>query len=344
MSYPLPKHELSRLLALDRFAVLDTLPEPAYDDIVRLASFIMGTPISLVSLIDTKRQWFKANVGLDASETPRDVAFCAHAIVEPEQVMVVEDATKDQRFAQNPLVLGEPHIRFYAGAPLVTNDGYALGTLCVIDTKPRQLSREQSAALKTLARNVMTLLELGLRGRELENANRMLEQISLTDALTGVGNRYAFSHRLKGEVDRARRYRHPLSLLMLDVDHFKSYNDSFGHPMGDELLKRFGNTLSDTIRTIDSAYRYGGEEFAILLPETDAEGAMTIARRLHDAVNAAEWPNRKITASTGVATMQVDISPEDLVEQADRALYWVKEHGRDGVQHFGMMGRDGGRH
>lgn len=157
---PLPADEAERLKALQEFQVLDSMPEQAFDDIVFLASHICQTPIALVSLIDSDRQWFKARVGLGPTQTSRDLAFCAHAILEPDRVMQVQDATKDERFRTNPLVTGPPDIRFYAGTPLVTPDGRAIGTLCAIDRKPRELTADQLRALKALSREVMIQLEL----------------------------------------------------------------------------------------------------------------------------------------------------------------------------------------
>ncbi|WP_082508514.1 ATP-binding protein [Burkholderia sp. Leaf177] len=157
---PILPNEASRLGALEKLGVLDTLPEQAYDDIVALAMRICEVPIALVSIIDRERQWFKACIGLDVRETHRDAAFCAHAILQPNDLFIVEDASKDERFSENPLVVGGPEIRFYAGAPIVTENGYALGTVCVIDTVPRGLSEEQQRALKALARQTAALLQL----------------------------------------------------------------------------------------------------------------------------------------------------------------------------------------
>ena len=160
MKANLPANEAARLKALHEYQILDTLPQQAYDDISYLAAQICETPIALVSLVDADRQWFKAKVGIEAEELPRDIAFCAHTILEPEQLFIVSDAHHDKRFDANPLVTGEPHIRFYAGAPLIAPDGEALGTLCVIDRKPRQLSQEQKEALRALARQVMAQIQL----------------------------------------------------------------------------------------------------------------------------------------------------------------------------------------
>lgn len=157
---PLPSNEILRLCALGRLDILDTASERAYDDIVFVASATCNAPIALVSLVDRNRQWFKASLGINAHETRRENAFCAHAILEPEHVMVVENALEDARFMHNPLVLGDPFIRFYAGAPIVTQEGYALGTVCVIDTIPRTINSTQREVMKALARNAAYLMQL----------------------------------------------------------------------------------------------------------------------------------------------------------------------------------------
>jgi len=170
MAAPKPQDEAARLAALRQYEVLDTDPEQAFDDLTQLATFICGMPISLVSLIDENRQWFKSQVGLSVPQTPRDVSFCAHAILRPRELLVVPDATADERFATNPLVTGEPDIRFYAGTPLVTPEGQALGTLCVIDRVPRDLNPRQRQALETLGRQVIAQLELRRKLKDLKQA------------------------------------------------------------------------------------------------------------------------------------------------------------------------------
>lgn len=204
---PLPQNECDRLAALRRYGVLDTPPEPAFDDLTRLAAYICGTPISLISLLDADRQWFKARVGLETPHTSRDLAFCSHAIL-GNDVLVVPDATADARFATNPLVTSDPHIRFYAGAPLVTSDGYSLGTLCVIDRVPRTLTPEQHDALCALSRQAIALLELRRGTTRLESAYRQLKTtcetapaaIVILDAAGGVVQHNRMAERLLGAV------------------------------------------------------------------------------------------------------------------------------------------------
>jgi diguanylate cyclase (GGDEF)-like protein/PAS domain S-box-containing protein len=609
---PFPPNEVGRLNALQALDILDTPPELPFDDLTRLAAFACETPIALISLIDPCRQWFKSRFGLDATETHRDIAFCSHAILQGE-LFIIPDATSDERFKDNPLVTGEPKIRFYAGMPLTNAEGYNLGTLCVIDRVPRILTPPQQDALRALARQVIaqfvlrqqvtdltsliaersrveadlqasdrkfraifdsmfefiglldpagnvleanrtaldsvglnradvvgqpfpetiwwthdalqqeklrngiqragrgefvrfetthTLVdgtlacvdfslkpvfdengavillvpegrdvtdlkraEVALRESEqrfrcvveelaegvylvdnatgavvhanpallamlkysadeiatigpfdliggeypttlftavaamkenairegrcnlgsqryrrkdgsfldvdvqvtfvpngeagllcivlrdiseqkayeerlfeyqlgLEEANTRLKTLSVTDGLTGANNRTAFDEKLAEEYDRASRYNHPLSLMLLDVDHFKLFNDEFGHPAGDDVLQTVASTLQETARTTDFVARYGGEEFTIILPDTDYAGAMVLAERCRRAIMGYPWDKRTVTVSIGIATLNAETSSaEMLLEQADEAMYLSKQRGRNRVTH-----------
>lgn len=195
---PFPPHEEARVQSLEHLGVLDSEPEQGFDDVVLLATTLCDVPISLVSLIDRERQWFKACIGLDVRETHRDLAFCAHAILDPGAVMVVEDAQLDPRFQHSALVLGPPYIRFYAGAPICTDDGLALGTVCVIDTRPRTLDARQYRALQALARQTGALLQLRqLSERREEQATGLMEQLMLArDQNIKVGQSLHHSRRV----------------------------------------------------------------------------------------------------------------------------------------------------
>ncbi len=169
---PIPENEAERLNELKNLQILDSPEEQDYDDVVKLASAICNTPMSLVSLVDSQRQWFKARIGIDDPETNRDVAFCAHAILNDE-LMVVPNAIEDERFFDNPYVINNPNVRFYAGMPLVTRSGYKIGTLCVLDSQPRELTDEQKFALRTLGKQVINMLELRLKNQRLSKLNSL---------------------------------------------------------------------------------------------------------------------------------------------------------------------------
>ncbi len=595
-------NEGERLAALREFNVLDTPPEAEYDDLTRLAAMFCGTPIALVSLTDDTRQWFKSRHGVGAVEIPRAGSLCSHAVA-GDDLFVVPDAAADGRFKDNLIVVGEPHVRFYAGVPLTTPEGHNLGTLCVIDRVPRTLTTDQQVALRVLGRQVvaqlvlrrqvevLTGVEADLRaererfrafmdnspaaaflkdedgrmlyfndlirrrfeikddadwigktdaelwpddvartlrqndvavlaggttlkvleavptpdgtsrhwqvfkfpftdpggrrflagmavdvtaekkaadtlaaseqkfrtivdrldeglyvvdpgtgrfvevnaavltllgytateflalslpdivaheppevvarnvkyievtlardgrcdlGRkhlrrkdgsvvpvgvrvtlvpdggaglhavivrdlseqvqtenllfeyqsDLEDANARLKALATTDGLTGAKNRAAFNDALAEQYRRATRHGHPLSVVLMDVDHFKLFNDTFGHPAGDEVLKTVARTLRDTARTTDFVARYGGEEFVVILPDTDFGGAMVLAERFRRAVAAVPWDMRAVTVSVGVATLTATTTDAaGLLREADNALYESKRAGRNRVNH-----------
>lgn len=309
--------EPGRLAALDRLGILDTPPEAGFDEITRLVQDILAVPISLVSLVDRDRQWFKSRQGLAAVETPRAQSFCAHTIL-GRSPLIVPDATRDARFSSNPLVTGNPLIRSYAGVPLCTTEGYNLGALCAIDTRPRNFTAKHIDMLQRFAALVVNEIEL--------------RTIARSDFLTGAATRRAFTAAAEDEIEHCRRYGRTSSLLLLDLDHFKFINDSFGHSAGDDVLKAVAHCCQNTLRPGDRFGRLGGEEFAILLHEIDAAGAFATAERLRRQISALQFPwveETSITASFGAAALDVDQSWSAWLESADRALYEAKRRGRN---------------
>lgn len=454
-NYPLPENETERLQQLEALDIMDSLEEDAFDRITRMAMRTLKTPIALITLLDDQRQWFKSKIGIDVSQTPREHAFCTHAICNDE-IMEVEDATKDERFANNPLVLGDPEIRFYAGAPLHFKDAFNLGTLCIIDTKPRQLNDEERTMLRDLAGIVSEQLEarqtaqraqktekrlidavdaipdgfiifdkddklvmsnqrykemysvtadliepgikfpdlirLGvergqypeaigneeawiedrLKNRRLPNNSleqllpddrwlriqerhtsdgdlvsfrvditqlkrqqRELSRLAWTDGLTGALNRRRFVDLVNSEINRGQRTNAGnAALILIDVDYFKKINDLFGHAAGDQVLIELVKRWNIELRDYDHLARIGGEEFAILLPECDKDGAEQAIERL--IKNTAKTPihvkgvDITVTVSGGLIMLDADKDTVDTaLAHADEALYKAKNQGRN---------------
>ncbi len=221
ISAPLPANEKQRIKKLKELDILDTLEEQAYDDLTFLAAQICNTPIALVSLIDTDRQWFKSHLGLDARETPRDYAFCAHAILS-DDVFIVEDSAKDNRFHDNPLSVDAPHVKFYAGAPLIFENNVRLGTLCVIDNEARTLTKDQQSALEALARQVVSQLELRLKIKEMKNLDNVKDEFlamvshELRTPLTSINGSLTLLANMKNELP-------DMMEKMVDIAHRNSY-------------------------------------------------------------------------------------------------------------------------
>ena len=470
-------NELRRIAAVEELRILDTPPEAAFDEAVRLAAFICGTPMSLVVFVDGRRQWFKAKLGVDANETPKEGGFCTHTITQPG-MFVVPDASIHSLFHDHPMVVNPPHLRFYAGVPLRNAEGFALGTLCVMDLVPRELSSLQLDALDMLSRQVASQLELRVKmntlanvlqdkirieeqlrssnalfeafmdnsplvgymkneqghmlyynlpfaerfqitrnewigkddyelwpkefaeemqandaavfaggkpvvsdettpspdgkntywrsykfpfinasgqrmvagmsldislekeaelallqsHEELHRANERLREMSVTDALTGLCNRRGFDERLQQELSTASRYGFNFSMLMIDVDDFKAHNDKFGHDEGDQVLRKIAALLGEGVRLSDVACRYGGEEFAVLLPNTNMAHALMLANRLRRKIENASWDRGPLTVSIGVGTSpQGTLDAAQLIHNTDAALYEAKAQGKNRV-------------
>ncbi|MCB1971108.1 MAG: diguanylate cyclase [Geminicoccaceae bacterium] len=460
-TFPFPCYpdEPQRLDRLKSYEILDTPPEEAYDRITRLVADLLDAPIALVSLSDAQRQWFKSIVGAPVSEIPRHRSFCGHAIHGGVQ-MVVEDASRDERFRDNPLVTGDLGIRFYAGSILRSRDGFNLGTLCALDNRVRKLSRDQAAVLEDLAQVIADELELrqvatravraeqrlvdaiealpdgfalfdaddrllqcnsaftrvfgetcsvirpgtayvdilrnGLEkgyypdalGREeawlaqrmaghaepkgpveqrvvndcwvrihesrtreggsvgyriditdSKRYEQLLKTMAWTDSLTGLLNRRRFLELGEKECGRAVRKKLSTSVLIIDVDHFKSINDTYGHDGGDKVLVTLARRWTEFLRQYDVLGRYGGEEFAIFLPDTGIENACVLASRIL-SIAAAEpvlFGSQRIpvTVSIGVAECgERAFSLDQALSCADKALYEAKEGGRNQVVAF----------
>jgi diguanylate cyclase (GGDEF)-like protein/PAS domain S-box-containing protein len=474
--------EAQRLSTLLCLHILDTPHEERFDRIARLVAAHFAVPIAAINIVDADRLWCKAEVGLGASELPRDISFCTHTIRVSEP-LIIGDTVADPRFCDNPFVVGAPYIRFYAGVPLRSAEGYALGTLCIMDTAPRQLAPEEIGQLRDFAawaereltteqlseavlrqqatEDALRLSEaryaavlaslsegivvqdadgairswnasaeriLGLSAdqllsrssidprwraihengapfpgeehpamvtlrtgaaqeqvvmgvhkpdgsltwisvnahplrhhdaaapfgvvcsfvdithhkqleqqltssqRQLERHNAALAVLAATDGMTGIANKRTLLERLAVELSRVAQRAAPLSLVLMDVDHFKSYNDQFGHPAGDQVLTQVAKLLLANARSSDLVARYGGEEFVLLLPNTSDAGARRMAERCRAAIAQAPFPHRAVTASFGVATVHGPAgSAGELLERADQALYVAKRQGRDRV-------------
>lgn len=446
---------------------MDTDPEEEFDELVKLAAELCTAPVGLMTLIDSHRQFHKSRIGFDMESMPRSEAFCDHTIRQ-RGTFVVQDALEDERFRNNPHVTGGPQIRFYAGCPLLTADGDAVGALCVIDTKPRELSSLEERMLRILANQLSVRVQmrthvraveklalelnaerelfhsflnsipleaylkneagqllfynkavaerfgvdqnewLGKSSRELwsqdkadqivseeqyvlqsgeshqsyvelpgkhggmeywktiktpirlltgesmlanislnmtedlrreaalqkaqdelEEANRKLRSLSLTDNLTGLWNRRAFDSHLETEVFRAHHASTPLTLLMIDVDNFKLLNDAYGHSHGDDVLRQVSEILRRSVRASDVAVRFGGEEFAVVMPGTSMEIAKVVCERIRLALKAAPWPHRPVTVSIGIARCMPGVTADDLLKMADDAMYCAKRGGKD---------------
>ena len=321
VNFALLTEEECRLEELKSFDILDTLPDPSFDRITLLAKTVFKTPIALISFVDANRQWFKSNQGLGTSETPREHAFC-HYTIQQDQPLIIEDASLDPRTKNNPLVTGEPFIRFYAGAPLMTKNGYKLGSLCIIDRKPQTLDMDKTAVLQTLAAMVVDEMEL--------------RKLAGNDSLTGALTRRAFDEAAALGLLRTQRHLTSCTALMIDIDHLKAINDTFGHAVGDALLMKTVQICRENLRKTDPIGRRGGDEFCILLEDTNVEGACIVAERIRKALASMsldiDGRTIHLTASFGLAQWRsTDKNIEKLLMRADEALYSAKENGRNAV-------------
>lgn len=322
ISPPFPANERLRVSTLRNLAILDTPPEERFDRVTRLAQRVFNVPIALVSLIDSNRQWFKSCIGVDTSETPRDISFCGHAILDDE-ILLVPDAKKDERFADNPFVTGGPNIRFYAGYPLRMAEGIQIGTLCVIDTEPRHFTPEDLQLLRDLG--TITIQEL------------QAVAAAITDDLTGLLNRRGFLSTAGQTLELCRRTQTPIAMLYCDLDQFKSINDRYGHSEGDNVLRKFAQILHSTFRSSDVVARLGGDEFVVMLTNVDAgaiDAAMVRIEKEFAEFNRLTPCDYSPGCSLGVVTYKGHQLPEldTMIAAADAEMYAVKKKRSHGAQ------------
>ncbi|MDB5847395.1 MAG: Diguanylate cyclase protein [Rhodoferax sp.] len=262
---PIPPDEGMRLETLRSLNLLDTAPEERFDRLTRMARRIFGVSMALVSLVDQERQWFKSADGMQVRETSRDVSFCAHAILS-DSGMVVPDALEDLRFADNPLVTSGPQIRFYAGWPLVAQNGSVLGTFCVLDPQPKDFSPEDLRVLGDLA---------SMAAREIS-----IHALDTTDSRTKLYNRRGFKVLAQHSLNMAERESKPCSLAFFGLDRFRAINDALGQAEGDKALLSFAEQMRRTFRGADVLARLDGDKFVALLFDCSAEPAQRIVGRL----------------------------------------------------------------
>ncbi|MFM7235558.1 MAG: diguanylate cyclase [Cyanobium sp.] len=319
--FPIPADEEDRLRDLERYGVVGDSSDVHLDRLVELACLTFAVPMAAISLVTADRQGFLAEKGLNVSETPRGVAFCAHAIL-GNRVMVVPNALEDERFRSNPLVTDAPQIRFYAGAPLRSDSGHNLGTLCVIDSRPMEPTPEQIRQLELLSELVMRELDL--------RRQRYLCPV------TGLPIRQRFLQIAEQEFQLARDEGKALSLLLFDIDHFRNINNRWGHHAGDDVMADLCKLGRQFLTEQDFAGRLGDGEFALLLVNTAPEEALTLAEALRQAVTTMpgvhSHSDLQLHISGGLTGLgSADTSFANLLQRAEQALHLAKSNGRNQI-------------
>ena len=311
----IPDDEGTRVDTLYDLRILDTEPEERFDRLTRLAKRLLQVPISLISLVDENREWIKSGEGIGNSQVARDISFSAHAILGPD-ILLIPDTALDERFSDNPLVVDEPHIRFYAGCPLRAPNGSNLGTLCLIDSKPREFSEDEKALLRELTR--------------MAEQDIVAVQLATMDELTLLSNRRGFEALTKHALELSRRFQKPAALLYFNLDQFKQINDRFGHAEGDLALKTFAQCLKLTFRESDVLGHLGRDEFAVFMTNVSNVELEHALERLRDAVDQYNKDAKRgydIAFSFGKVAFDASghADVEDLMAKANALMYLNKK-------------------
>jgi len=317
--YPIPPDELDRQRDLERQGILNFPGDEHFDRLVRLTATVLETPIALISLVDGDRQRALAHHGMDVDQTPRQMAFCAHAIAE-DGPLVVPDARQDPRFCTNPLVTGDPFVRFYAGVPLRSNQGHNLGTLCVIDKQPRHFSNNQIVLLGDLAKLVL---------REFE-----IRRLATVQPISGYPSRSSFLEQAEPEIARARKGKYPLALLLIEVDHFSQLRQRWGQEGSDKTLSAVAAMLNSQLCPQDLVGQSGDHQFVLLMVNTDADAALERADAIRCGINELSGvftaSGHKLSISGGLTQLApADQSPSDLLQRAEKALVLAQGNGQN---------------
>lgn len=337
LTAPLHPDEALRQYTLDCLNLLDTAADVHLDTLVRVAQTAFGVETVLISLIDRDRQWFKAKRGTDVCETPRDIAFCSHTILQTDS-LIVPDALEDPRFRDNPLVTYAPNVRLYAGHPIVIN-GSPIGSFCLLHPSPRMLSDAEQGMLRDLATLAEGYVIQRMQNTHIRTLYEALdaERIkAMTDPLTQVWNREGLSYLGPIMLREAAAGGKQVGVLCCDLDHFKVVNDRYGHAIGDEILVQATRRFKSVLRADDVLIRLGGEEFAVMVLVNQVEELGVLAERIRRVLldKPLEFGANtiQVTASVGVALKRKDETIERTFRRSDEAMYRAKANGRNCVE------------
>lgn len=343
ISYPVSDFEEQKQEVLQRYKILTDTKVADTSQIAKMASVAFDVPIVFVSLNQRYRKWFDARVGIHPDEARAVEDFCSLAQL-CQTVFIVEDVQSEPYFAGEKAVTGAPGIRFFAGAPLHNPGGQRFGTLCLMDKRPRHFTEREETLLSSMALMVSNDICLRSAGRyavrdlvDAEQEKCDLYNLATIDELTSALNRRSFFYLSQREMRRHSRHHTPLSVIMLDIDHFKRVNDQHGHAVGDQVIRQVSQIVFDTVRDGDIFGRLGGEEFGLILPDTELDGAAKLAERLRKAAANLSFKTSKdafkITISLGVdEPCSSEGSITAALDRADQALYRAKQLGRNRVE------------